>query len=439
MSINIVQGPLIQPNVNIDNNTTRIMKVSDMYSIIITDGIADIQNGYISNLIEPISGNEIATKFYVDHAGGGGGVSGPVDSIQFNSGTSFAGSSNLTVSNPGTGNEVLNVSGSFTNGTVTLSGNQFNGLINPTTSQEAATKNYVDESLNKLEVITINVFQDVAQLYTPDQVYNNIINLTYNQNNVTGLCPVDLLPTGSDMSAFLGTEFQIGKSWTTIFRMPQIDQVLLVRFIGEVLSEGNLVIPTTYYYCGIALPVFTLVNNSVVTITSVVINATSGSELIYSYVTSNFIDITTNAQITDQGVLTSSFGSGSLLGNGSIIYPMLANPTLNSVSPIIYTYSNLQKIFIIRSGLTSNTSDTFVSATVLVTDDAFLMGSGTFKFFIQNISAHTLTLLPSTGWSFQTGNNGVIPPSYCGAFWVSVTVSPAACLIYSIGTSPINS
>lgn len=439
MSINNVKGTLIQPDVNNDNNTTRIMEVDTLYATIISDGIADIDNGYISNLIEPTSDNQIATKYYVDHsAGGGGSAAGPNTSVQYNSAGSFAGSSNMTLTNPGLASATLNLNGSvLTNGTITMSGSKITGVSNPTTSQEAANKDYVDETLNKLGVISIVLEQKIGTIYTPAQTYNNIINLSMN-NNYVDFCPVDQLPSGPDMKTFLGSEFQLGKTWTTIFRGPQTGNDLFLRFIGGTTGDGNPVTPITYLFCTIALPVFTVANYSVITLTNIVTNVTSGSELYNVYVTSNFNNITTNARITDRGVYTPSMGSGSLLGNGAVIYPMLEDPTLSSSSPITYTYSDIQKTFIIRSGLTGPTSDTFVSASTFVSDPTFIMGGGTLKFWIQNISSFALTLTPSAGWSFHSGNNPVIPAGYCGAFWVTATVSPAACLVYSMGTNPIN-
>ena len=186
MSINNVKGTLIQPDVNNDNNTTRIMEVDTLYATIISDGIADIDNGYISNLIEPTSDNQIAIKYYVDHsAGGGGSAAGPNTSVQYNSAGSFAGSSNMTLTNPGLASATLNLNGSvLTNGTITMSGSKITGVSNPTTSQEAANKDYVDETLNKLGVISIVLEQKIGTIYTPAQTYNNIINLSMNNNYV---------------------------------------------------------------------------------------------------------------------------------------------------------------------------------------------------------------------------------------------------------------
>jgi hypothetical protein len=432
-----IKGPLIQQGINNDNNTTRLMEVDTLYANIITDGIATIENGYITNLIEPSLGDEIATKEYVDTSGGGSGSTGPNGSVQYNSSGSFAGSSNLTLTNPGLPSATLNLV-TLTNGTMTLTGSQFTGLNNPTTSQEAATKNYVDENVNKLGNITINLEQNIAYLFTPAQIYNNFINLTIDPNNFTGFCHLDQFPLASDVKTYLGSEFVVGKSWTTIFSLPSTGNILLTRFISGSLDIGNIFIPITYLYCTIALPESTGINYSKITTLSIVTNDTVGSEQYYTYVISNFNDITTNAQITDKGVLTPSFANASLLGTGSIIYPIPSSPIINSVASIVYTYSNLKQFLIIRTGLTANTVDTFVSADVFVADDNFSMGGGTFRFFIQNPTIHNLTLNPSTGWTIQSGNSNIIPGGYCGAFWITVVVSAASCHIHTISISPIN-
>ena len=436
MSINTVKGPLIQSNINNDNNTTRIMEVDTLYSAIISDGIASIENGYISNLINPTANNEIATKYYVDHSGGGGGAAGPNNSIQYNNGTTFAGSANLTLTNPTSSLATLNINGTLTNGTMVLAGSQISGLTNPTTGQQAATKNYVDESLNKLGTASIDLQQNVSTIYTPAQVYNNIVNIYFDPNNIDALCPIDSFPSAASMKSFLGAEFTLGKSWTTIVTAPRSGNEVFIRFFGQ--GTGSIFNPITDLYCGNELPVTTSMNYSTITIISVVTNATLGSEQYYSYVSSYFVDLPTNAQITDQGILTPSIGNGSLVSSGTIVYPIPSNPILNNASSITYTYTNLKQFLIIRTGLTTNTSDTFVSASTFVSDSDFTMGGGTFRFFIQNPTAFSLTLTPATGWSFQSGSSNVIPAGYCGAFWVTVVVSPASCLIRSMGINSIN-
>jgi len=444
MSINTVKGTLIQPDVNNDNNTTDVMKVDTLYSNIITDGIATIENGFISNLIEPTNDNQIATKFYVDNSGGGGGATGPVNSLQYNVGGVFAGSANLTLSNIGLPNATMNLNGTLTNGTLTMSGSQISGLVNPTNPQEAANKNYVDSSLNSLGVITINI--GLPTTYTPAQIYNNIINFT-NNNNFFLICAADSLPTGPDMSAYLGSEFQLGKTWKTIFRAPFTDPSIplqtnaFVRFIAGQPSDGNQIIPITYaYFILFASQTMALFNNSVAEVTYVVTDVTPGSEAYQAFVTSYYSNVDSDAQITDRGVLTPTMATSGTngLSTGTVIYPLLQNPSINSSSPVTYSYSNLQKMLIVRTGLTGPTSDTFDNAAIIVTSSDFLMGGGTFKFWIQNPTLFALTLVPSVGWSFQTGNNPVIPAGHCGVFWVSVVISPPSCIVSSLGTNPIN-
>ncbi len=439
MSINTVRGPLIQSNVSNDNNTTRIMKVDTLYATTISDGIATIENGYISDLIEPTSDNEIATKYYVDNVGGGGGgASGPVNSVQYNNAGSFAGSANLTLTNPTSSLATLNINGTLTNGTMALSGSQFSGLENPTTSQEAATKYYVDQSINTLGVVSVNLQQNVNMFYTPTQVYNNIININYDPNNILAICAPKSLPTASDMMTFLGTEFVVGKSWLTIFAGPNTNDEIFIDFTGGIPQLGTVFSPITYYFCSLSLPYTTAINYSYITILSVVSDVTPGSEQYYSYVSSILNNVTTNAQITDQGILTPSFGNGALIGTGIIIYPVPSNPAINSSSQVTYTYTNLKQFLIVRTGLIANTSDTFIPASIFVTDNDFSMGGGTFRFFIQNPSGFDLSLTPSIGWSFQAGSSTVIPSGYCGAFWVTVTISPAECKIRTMGINPID-
>jgi hypothetical protein len=321
---------------------------------------------------------------------------------------------------------------------MTMSGSQISGLSNPVNLNEAATKNYVDESVGQLSIISITLEQNIGIIYTPAQVYNTIANIKFDPDNILYLCPLDSMPSAADMATFLGPEFTVGKSWLTMFRSPQQSNTLFIRMIAGSSGPGCIFSPQTYLFCGIGLPQTPLINYSVSTILSVVTNVTSGSEQYYSYVISDVNDVTVDAQITGEGILTPSYGNGSLLGTGSIIYPIPVNPTINNTGSIAYTYANLKQFLIIRTGLTGPTSDTFVSAAIFVTSSDFAMGGGTFRFFIQNPTGFNLTLLSSSGWSFQAGNSNVIPAGCCGAFWVTVTISPASCLVRTISINPIN-
>jgi hypothetical protein len=240
------------------------------------------------------------------------------------------------------------------------------------------------------------------------------------------------------MKTYLGANFQVGRKFLTIFRAPYVDSYLFLRVIGTDVTNYTLT-PITYLYCGFAFQVIESLNYSNVAIVTTITDDTLGSEMMEGYIIANFYDFTTDAQITDEGILTGTLLDTTVLTtSGAIIYPIPVDPEINSVASVIYTYANLQQYLIIRSGLTAPTSDTFVSATTFVTDDDFNMGGGTIRFSIQNISGFDLTLTPGVDWSFQTGNNDVIPAGYCGTFFVSVTIDPPSCLIYSIGTFPLD-
>lgn len=441
--MSIISTPAsIYPDVNNNTNSTRVMEVGSVYSNSITDGIATIEGGYVTGLVEPTEDNQIATKYYVDNSSGegSGGAAGPVNSVQYNSNGEFAGSANLMVD---TTSETLTINGVLTNGTISLLGSQIEGLNDPTTPTQAATKHYADLNTGNMGNITVNLVQNVPYAYTAEQVYNNIINLTFIPNNYTDICPVDDMPSAVDMQTFLGSEFVIGKSWTTIFIMPMQGNQIVSRLIGGGLT-GTMFNPISYAYCGFPEALFATANFCITTIISTVTSVTSGSPQYYCYVMNNFTDVTTNAQITDQGILTPSWSNlafnvtTDLSGISSIAYPIPANPVMSSSTSITYTYANLAQFLIIREGLTSSITDTFVPASTIAASTDFVMGGGTFRFFIQNPTAYSLTLAMATGWTLQTGSTSVIPAGNCGAFWVNVVLSPPSCMLYSMGINPIN-
>jgi len=429
-------APLIPANTSADNNTTRIMLTNSVEANSITDGIATIANGFISNLNEPTSDNEIATKYFVDNFAGSGSASAPPTSIQINDWSdNFLGYGNFTWNNLTNTLDVPNI----TNGIATIGEGFIGNLNNPVNPTDAATKSYIDSS-NILTQVTVYTDPSLAYQYTASEFINTIINRTFYANLNTGLScsDTDMLPTLADIKSTLGSNFKVGYSWTTMILMPKtIDQVYGT---GVTSTESSYTISPISYACSIPTTSISLVNFESVTLNSVIQNVTLGSEQIIAYVISAVFDTVQQSQITDQGILTDNFISSSMYPF-SIIYPLVSNPIITSVSPVTYTYNIMQTQFIIRSGLTGSISDVLDTATNIVnlSNNTFSMSSsGTFKFSIQNISAYTLGISLNTGWTLLGGNNLSIPTMSCGTFWVSVIISPPSCIIRNLGTFAIN-
>lgn len=436
----VTKAPPINTDVFNDNNTTRIMKTNTLVSTIITDGIATIEGGFISGLVEPTNDNQIATKKYIDDSsgggGGGGGSVGPNLSIMYNDNGSFAGSSNLMVSDPSTSTESLDLLGTFTNGTITIADGQINGLSTPTNNSDAATKAYVDQTGVKMGIVNLDLSFVDQYTFLPAEMYNNIINVRFEPDNIFTLCAPSYLPPGDDMRIYLGAEFVVGKSWTTIFRGPQTDKPIFMRLVMGLISNGCFLLPYSNLVCGSKSPTLIIGNYTTVMLTSVV----TGPATYQSYVVSTYTDSNSTAQITNQGIRTPSFGPGSAVaggGAGFLLFPIPENPQQNGNS-VMYTVAMLKSGLIVRTGLTNNATDTLITASVLYSDEVYRMGSGTFKFYVQNPNNFTITITPPSGWVFKNGA-GMIQPFYCSLFWVSYVFNSGDTFeLYNMGSGPLS-
>lgn len=445
---NLPVPPLLPADVNIDNNTTRIMKTNTTTGLTITDRISVLSGGFISNLNDPVNNSDIATKHYVDTHTGSGPAGANTD-IQISDGSGgFIATNELTFN--GT-TMIVNPGSTITNGTVSLTNGLLSNVTDPTSPQEGATKHYVDIVANGLEVITVTSDYGIDYFYTPSQVINTILDRQFTPNTYSNsLFVTDFFPSASDIITYLNTFSQatIGTTFKTIIRMPQLDVIqspsilTRTRLITGSLDESFIIYPENNSIDGIVTNLVIVTSETILTIVSIITNITPGSEQILGYITENTFGFAQNASITDQGLLTSSFNlivePNNTTRNGVIIYPLV--PTIfNSFTSVTYTYDDLQTQLIIRS-LIIDTTDTFVTAATIATSDAFLMGSGTFRFFLQNTSNYTLTLSTPSDWFFIQGNSNVVPPLFCGAFLVSVNIGIGlpSCIVRTIGMSPLN-
>ena len=168
--------PLLISSANIDNNTTQTLITDSVNSETISDGQAYLNGGFLNDLNDPVAVSDAATKNYVDTFSGGGGTPGGVSGdIQINDGASdFTGSNNFTFTTGTT-----DVVGDITNGTITISGTAIDGVADPVSDQDAATKNYVDNNSGSLGQVEIDAAviggEGAAVDLTPAQVYNNVI------------------------------------------------------------------------------------------------------------------------------------------------------------------------------------------------------------------------------------------------------------------------
>jgi hypothetical protein len=413
-------------SVNNTTNYTRILQSSNIRTRELTDGVATLTNGYLSNLNNAVNPLDVATKNDVDSFVPSTGASSILTSVQFKistiTGDNFGGSNNLTF----TGGTLF-VNGTLTNNMISMvpsiTGGKIYNLDDPTDPQDAATKNYVEnDNINSVSFSTTSASNNL----TTDQVVNKILNRT-----TTVLSTVqDILPNSATIIASM-TSQTVGSSFTFVYKYSSSDP----RFV-TLLFNGNGLFPqgNIYNIYG-QTNVVTVESNSMVVFTGVIMSNTSGSELVNFYINNLQGSVNSPAQITPSGLVTPIFNSGqiySTFNNSLLLYPVVKT----SITSQNYTYSSADvKNLLITRNLTADSTDTFEIASTFLGNSAFSLGSGTFKFYIQNISSYTITVDASSpvGWS-QSPASITIGPESCSGFYVYANTGSTTCKLFEISS-----
>jgi len=166
----------------------RVLRCSTLETNLLTDYVATLQNGQLTNLIyPPINPQDAATVEYVNNTTYAGGISG---SIQYNNNSVFGGSPNLTFD----GNS-LTINGTFTDGIFSMAGNYINNLVNPVNQLDIATKNYVDDFSKVLKETTLK--SDTSVVYAAQYMVNGII--LRNSSTLSNITLEDFTDTASNI------------------------------------------------------------------------------------------------------------------------------------------------------------------------------------------------------------------------------------------------
>lgn len=420
------QGPTIPSSSNFSSNFTRVLKVTssilgNLFSSLnpTTPSVSTtLSGGSLSGLNDPTIASQGATYAYALTHGGAANPKGPFNSVQYNNSGIFGGSANLLF------NDTTNVltANNISNGTVTISSNTISGLSNPTSGQEAATKNYVDNNTTLL-ITAINTSGSVV--YPTTSVINGII---YRNNQTVGNV-VDTLPTAAQIiiayNAIVGTTLTFG------IRNTSTNYGSIVSFVG---GTGMTTGPVQNIFPGYQYNA-----------TMIVTNVTSGSEALTVYTTNNAITNTVNWQqeiggytsivnvinITDHmSIFNSPTNIASIIGSGNVSNKIV---TLNPSSAKIVSMDKPDSFMGVYTGTN-------------IIETPFIWTTGGMDFYIINesaISGANITLNGITGiipWTMDPNSNMIIRAGHTGWFMVALTVtnypsisSLTSARIYSLG------
>ncbi len=158
--------PLNYPSTNYYIQEINLFRGQTVLADIISDGVASLQNGRLSGLIDPVTGHDAGTLGYLIESSPI--AVGPEGAVQYIEDHSLQGTSNFTFDDSFLQADII------TNGTVVISGGMITGLT--TTSSDldttAGTKQYTDETTQLLET-TLSINSSIT--YTGNQMVNGII------------------------------------------------------------------------------------------------------------------------------------------------------------------------------------------------------------------------------------------------------------------------
>ena len=439
----------IAPDASLQTCFVRTMSSTLITSSIFTDGTAILSGGTLSNLNFPTLSTDVATMEYVTSLPitTVNQISLPDRSVQFNNGNvsnpGFAGSVSLTVSTSGSFNVNNRVSIIGTDPTllpIVIYNGLINNIVDPINVSDVANKNYV-QSITTSDLSNNNT----STTLLPAQIYNNILRRTI---NVTGFVNIqDILPSTADIITYIGLGSTASTGSTTghyttfsfIYNYigPYNNSVSLFAGINNnIITNGN------YLNLNTSLNVITVPVNSVVSFTSILSPTGYTSSTSPTYSTNFYINnlqtlySDNNEQITSNGLRLQNFYSipGKYKTYSSFIILPLSVTTVNSDSPHTYTFSELKGLLVTRNMTVDVTDLITIPATILASSEfTTVLGSGSIKFTIQNISANTLTLdLSSSSWS-GSGQTPVIGPNKNGFFLIKFNKNSGTCTLYTIG------
>lgn len=399
-------------SINLDSNYSRILKTKEIIVDSITDNIATLQGGTLSNLYNPVNPSDVATKYYVDNFVNPGGVSLPIDSIQFSTGSSFIGVDALKYAN-----NTMYINNKLSNGTILITDNVITNVTNPFFETSASNFDYL-ASTNMTEV-AYSTTND-SNLLTVAQVVNKYLTRTVTNSSII---VQDIMPSSA----------------TIIESIPNVDNNYSFQFVynylgpaTSILLYGSFIPLGNFHDKNIPIPVITVPANTLVYIIGTITDLANDE---ITYYIKNCQNMYSEPRITNIGLLTNNFSSFSDTDTLSsfIIYPLIKTE-ITDVTAHTYTYAEIRNKLIVRSGLTATTTDTFDILSTFTSDNIWTLGSGQIKFVIQNISNYDLIVgpgVPPTGWDYNVVYNRIIPSGSNGYYYINYNGS--SLYLYTIG------
>jgi hypothetical protein len=405
-----VKPPLLYPDAtNIDQRIS-LMKINKLMSPIITDGVAKLQNGSLSGLIDPVTASDCANLHYLQSSVPI--AAGPNNSIQYNNNGLFAGSSNLTFTN-GLTTTAIEVS-STTSSNVLINSGTISGLTTSSTDPtSAATKEYVDDTLTGLNQSTVIVNSSIT--YSANQMINGII---YRDPVSVSVSNTKFDTTASALSIISQFNDQsIGNSAKFYLKnISSSSDVYIYLVPGSSVTFNNglpgLIIPQNYILKGLLI---IQSNNSILLYVQSIEYSGSMTNVQFTLSNIGLVPFNLRTLVTDSlkntNAIFSTYYDDSTIGNAPIPWSSMF---FGQVS---------------RNNLTGPTINYFPEP---VTAFINSVGSGSFyRFIFRNGSAYNITLKSSNGYIFDSNADFTVKPMTSVLLWFYIGTNTIT--VYMIG------
>lgn len=408
------QGPTIPASTKFDTNFSRKLKTDETIFSTLSDGVATMVAGTITNLVNGTDSQDAVNKAYVI---GSSNPGGSINNIQFNDSGLFGGSNNLTYDS-----STLTVNGTLTDGIASMSAGRVSNLVNPTDGQDIATKSYVDGFGGNSQLV--NIVSDSNQTYTASQMVNSIIKRTQATSSLRDLSVTDTTASAADIVAASGsadTDFVlindiIAPTSLATGSLPDLFSITLLPGSGVTFEENTPSI---------------LVSRSYILKAKLIIkNSTLGSEEVTMLIESLYnstlsvpLMVPPNLSFPEPifGGNTVSSNLVDVKINDNVLFPINTTSEITDID-YIYTSEDVKNSIIIRNPA----SESMDNIAVFYQTNEFYYA----HIVIQNISSNTIMLYNGFDTTVVTGGSG-----YSSSSNVATTGGSGSGLTVNISTS----